>query len=217
MAKWLALFYSRERVWIILQSDSRLNLADVTQLCEILQGTLPLNKNKEGKKVRGHRTPVTCSALHVDLLCLRPRLPLFAPPCVEGAAVARVRELGLGQLGQALQRWQHLQSERRAGFQKPHLPQPFGGEGAESCGRNIPESHAQRKQTRFSVNETSEAAVNKRQNQNAWRTDFLFGYRVASLSLQRYLHVTFWWHHLQAKIKTFATSCMLVNATDAKS
>lgn len=134
---------------------------------------------------------ITCSVLRADLLRLRPRLPLFAPPRVEGAAVARVRELGLGQLGQTLQRRERLQSQRGAGFQEPHLPQPFGGEGAERCGRNIPESHAQRKQTRFSVKETSEAAVNKRQNQNARRTDFLFGCRLANLSLERYRRVVF--------------------------
>lgn len=78
-------------------------------------------------------------------------LPLFPVPRVEGAAVAGIRELSLCQLSQALQWWEGLQSKSRAGFQRPHLPQPFRGEGTQSCGRNIPESHAENMDTGVEV------------------------------------------------------------------
>lgn len=83
-------------------------------------------------------------------------LPLFPTPRVESTAVAGVRELSLHQFSQALQRREALQSEGRAGFQKPHLPQAVRRKGAQSCGRNIPESHAEN----ISV-EISEASSNK--------------------------------------------------------
>ena len=95
-----------------------------------------------------HWTELFCSLCRCEWICyipgIRPRLPLFPAPRVEGAAVARVRELGLHQLGQALQRREGLQGEGCAGFQEPHLPQTFRGEGSQSCGGNIPESHTQR-------------------------------------------------------------------------
>ncbi len=67
--------------------------------------------------------------------------------------MAGVRELSLHQLSQAVQLREGLQSEGRAGFQKPHLPQPFRREGAQSCGGNIPESHAENEDTELDFSE----------------------------------------------------------------
>lgn len=65
--------------------------------------------------------------------------PLFPAPRVEGAAVAGVRELGLQQVRQALWGREGLQGEGRGDFQSRDLPEAFGREGTQSCGRNVPD------------------------------------------------------------------------------
>lgn len=52
--------------------------------------------------------------------------PLSAAPRVEGTAVTRIRELGLGQLGQARQRGEGPESEGGAGSEEPHLAEASG-------------------------------------------------------------------------------------------
>lgn len=81
-------------------------------------------------------------------------LPLF-PPRVESTAVTGVRELCFHHFSQAVQRREALQGKGRAGFQKPHLPQAFRGEGAQSCRWNIPESHAEKGDISVEISEVS--------------------------------------------------------------
>lgn len=73
-------------------------------------------------------------------------LPLFPVPRVEGAAVAGVGQLGLQQVGQALQRREGLQGEGGGGLQAPDLPQAFDREGTQSRGRNVPETETRQTQ-----------------------------------------------------------------------
>ena len=94
-------------------------------------------------------------------------LPLFPPPCVEGAAVAGVREFSVQQLGQALRGGEGLQSKGRAGVQIPHLPQSFSGEGPQRCEGNIPASNTENININFSGDTLTVRGLQSLSNRNS--------------------------------------------------
>lgn len=109
-------------------------------------------RKQEGRKRDERRENVNTLAgisFSVNVFCSSVS-PLSAAPRVKGTAVTRVRELGLGQLGQARQRGEGLESEGGAGSEEPHLAEASGWQRAQRCGGNIPGSQHNKRNTAVS-------------------------------------------------------------------